>query len=219
MPKGTRITAEEVEQVKQWSEAGWPVDAIVRVSNRSESAVNRILRGDYDGMLTRTEPQAGEQDGRLDEINEKLVGLGSWMYGIESKLGELLAIVSDQKTQLCSIQSRVDKALAAPQQKAEAAKNAATAPKAEPEKELVHLVCGQCKMAYNKRLVKGVEQTACACGAMVPLRFMAKFDATCPSCGNRLVGKTNVCEPTIKVKCLCGDRVWMQWNKEEKLFE
>lgn len=89
----------------------------------------------------------------------------------------------------------------------------------EGAKGIVILYCESCGNMFTTFLKERTQQFVCRCGGRIDLaRPMARFRYSCPCCEKKTWGSTNVEEPSIETKCLCGNPVVLAWNPRSKEY-
>lgn len=89
----------------------------------------------------------------------------------------------------------------------------------EGAKGIVILYCESCGNSFATFLKERKQQFVCRCGGHIDLtRPMARFRYSCPCCEKKTWGSTNVEEPSIETKCLCGNPVVLAWNPRSKEY-
>ena len=85
---------------------------------------------------------------------------------------------------------------------------------------LLRLYCRECGNTFGTFLKELQSEITCRCGHHIDLTVpLARYRFTCPHCGKESWGKTNLEDPELTARCICGEDVVMRWNSKEREYQ
>lgn len=92
-------------------------------------------------------------------------------------------------------------------------------PKRKAIKGAIFLHCPECGRSFGTFIKDPTDAVECRCGHSIPLDNVARYAYDCPCCERRRFGWTNLEDPEIVQKCVCGNEVALTWNKSAKEYQ
>lgn len=110
----------------------------------------------------------------------------------------------------------------APDQQTQTKTQSKPKPKAKWEgrklKGLFVLKCKSCGEKFGAFVRTPQTSWKCRCGESIELDTTGKFDITCPDCGVRGFGRTNIEDATMINTCKCGKQVEADWDGKRRMY-
>ncbi|MDE7243282.1 MAG: hypothetical protein K2O18_04795 [Oscillospiraceae bacterium] len=87
-------------------------------------------------------------------------------------------------------------------------------------KGFVLIRCEKCGNIFRSFLRSPQKMLSCKCGNHIDLAVpLAGFEYTCERCGRKNFGSTNIEDPSIEVRCSCGEQAELDWVSADKEYQ